>query len=111
MHRVGDAVLTALAERLAGTVRDEDVVARIGGDEFLIMLVDIRGAAQAQELAERILRVVSAPIRVDDREFRTTMSIGVVLPSPHEDVDAAVSRADQAMYQAKTEGGDRVVSA
>jgi diguanylate cyclase (GGDEF)-like protein/PAS domain S-box-containing protein len=106
-HAAGDRVLTTVATRLAAQVRAGDVVARLGGDEFVIVAAGM-GAAEAEVLATRVADAVAAPVTVDGRETRVTVSIGIVVfpDAPHEG-DALVEAADAAMYAAKTSGCGR----
>ena len=108
-HAAGDAVLRELAERILRCVRGADFVARIGGDEFLVVMPDIRDASEAEVLAERIRASAMLPIRYERADLQTTLSIGIALARPAEQVEATVMRADQAMYAAKTGGRNRVM--
>jgi diguanylate cyclase (GGDEF)-like protein/excisionase family DNA binding protein len=107
-HQAGDELLRRLAERLQGAVAAEDVLARFGGDEFVVVcrgVTDERGAIAA---AERVLAAVCAPVELRERPRFVTASIGVVVPSgPHEGVDELLRDADVAMHQAKGAGGGR----
>ncbi|MDX6714703.1 MAG: hypothetical protein QOH30_1261 [Baekduia sp.] len=107
-HQAGDELLRRLAERLQGAVAAEDVLARFGGDEFVVVcrgVTDERGAIAA---AERVLAAVCAPVELRERPRFVTASIGVVVPSgPHEGVDELLRDADVAMHQAKSGGGGR----
>ena len=105
-HLMGDRVLKDVAAALAGAVRETDTVARLGGDEFAVLArtaPDLSG----EVLAERLRVAVSAV--GDDRGV--TASIGVATLSAGDDVEAVLHRADEAMYRAKTSGGDRVDTA
>lgn len=100
-HAVGDGLLEVVAQRLEGVVRAMDVVARIGGDEFVIMCpgLDIPGT---EALADRVMGVFETPFMVADHRIEIGASIGL---ARSEKLDAAtISRADQAMYAAKTSG-------
>ncbi|MFT3720806.1 putative bifunctional diguanylate cyclase/phosphodiesterase [Pseudorhodoferax sp.] len=104
-HPFGDAVLKAAAERLAALVREGDTVARQGGDEFLILLADLRQAADAYVVAQKIVQTLEAPFVVQGREVHLTGSIGVaVFPQDGESADALIGSADVAMYRAKNLG-------
>ncbi|MDD2924519.1 EAL domain-containing protein [Rhodoferax sp.] len=104
-HLVGDQLLQQVAQRLARLARAEDTVARMGGDEFVVMLGGIRGAADAAMLAERIIDELSAPIMVNDEELLTTPSIGISLcPQDGRDAEELLKHADAALYQAKQAG-------
>ncbi|HSK92114.1 MAG TPA: EAL domain-containing protein [Euzebyales bacterium] len=105
----GDRVLAAVAARLRSTVRESDVVARVGGDEFVVLLSRISGEAEAEEMARRILARVIAPMAIDGRHLLTTMSIGVALPDPGDTAADLFSRGDMAMSEAKQGGRERYV--
>lgn len=106
-HALGDRLLKDIAERLSGLVRDGDTVARMGGDEFTILLADGSGLVEAAEVAERILDACRRPWPLDAREFRVTASIGIAMyPNDAEDVESLIRNADAAMYRAKNQGGD-----
>lgn len=112
-HAAGDLVLQVLAEILTACVRDSDLVCRTGGDEFLLLL---SGAPPevAAERAERVRAEFAArPVELGDGAvLRGTVSIGVaILRAGVEDLDAALRRADQALYEAKRRGRDRLVTA
>ncbi|TVO63261.1 EAL domain-containing protein [Denitromonas ohlonensis] len=104
-HETGDLVLKHVAMRLHECVRDEDTVARIGGDEFVVLMEDIEDAGQADQAAERILASLIPPIGHNDQEFFIGASIGVSLyPRDGDSVEALLRNADTAMYQAKQLG-------
>jgi len=103
-HQTGDRVLSALGRHLSDHVRPGDVVARFGGEEFLLLLRGL-GVSVAVERVERILRSWNAARPV------TTFSAGVADLRPEEDVATALRRADEALYRAKQAGRDRVVVA
>lgn len=111
-HEAGDAVLVELVRRLRNVLRDQDVIGRVGGEEFLALLP---GADQraALEIAERLLDVIrEAPIRHDDVHVAMTLSVGVAALDEHDaDLDALIRRADAALYAAKEAGRDRVALA
>ena len=108
-HAMGDAVLKAVADALAGAKRGEEVLARIGGEEFLILLAQ-QSAAGARDAAER-LRAAAGAARVasDAADLRVTVSGGVALfPDDGADWDHLFAVADRRLYAAKREGRDRV---
>ncbi len=103
-HRVGDAVLVELAQRLLGAVRAQDTVARLGGDEFVLLLPDT-DAAGAATLATKLIAVAQVPFNADGHELTVTPSAGIALaPRDGLDLDALSRAADAAMYRAKAEG-------
>ncbi len=106
-HAVGDQVIIEMSSRLIGAVRTSDSVARLGGDEFVVLCEDVTGEEDATEIAERIAALFSHPIRVDDREFFVSASIGIALATPSITADALISQADRAMYRAKQRGRAR----
>ena len=104
-HAVGDELLQAVAKRLRDTVRETDTVARMGGDEFTILLSDSKDKESAVTTATKIIELFSRPFIAGGRELHTTTSIGVALyPSDGDDVEALLKHADSAMYRAKARG-------
>jgi len=104
-HTIGDHLLQGMGERLRNCVRGEDSVARVGGDEFAILLMDLQRPTDATIVAQKILEVVAQPITVDGHELYTTCSIGISM-SPADGVDAEtlLKNADNALYRAKEAG-------
>ncbi|MGH8137145.1 MAG: putative bifunctional diguanylate cyclase/phosphodiesterase [Steroidobacteraceae bacterium] len=104
-HETGDKLLQAVAQRIRATVRTEDVVVRMGGDEFIVILRSVRTSDQVNETAARINEALSAPVLVDGRPLVTTVSIGVSLyPRDGADMGELLRHSDTAMYQAKDRG-------
>lgn len=104
-HAVGDRVLSAVAERLVRAVRGGDTVARVGGDEFLVLLSD-NDEGEAEAVARKILERVSEPLTIEHDELYLSTSIGVALfPSDGEDAQTLIRHADGAMYRVKESGG------
>lgn len=109
-HLAGDAILQAVAERLTSILRVGDTVARIGGDEFVVLQNGLRSADEARLLAHRIVRSISAPYLHHGEDIRIGASIGVALaPRDGTDLQALTSCADAALYEAKRQGRDSVV--
>jgi diguanylate cyclase (GGDEF)-like protein/PAS domain S-box-containing protein len=106
-HAIGDHLLIALSGRLAGVLRPGDTVARIGGDEFTILLDGVNTEAGATIVAERIKSSLSRAFSVDGHELRVTASIGISLSSPRMDPSELLRNADIAMYDAKRRGRSR----
>ncbi len=109
-HEAGDAVLVAVARRLERCVRAQDVVVRMGGDEFAVVLTDPVDEAGVDEVARRILAAMNDPIAVAGGEVTLSASIGTAI-ADSSTVPALMSRADEAMYVAKRAGGGQVVLA
>ncbi len=104
-HETGDKLLKAVAERVRATVREEDVVVRMGGDEFIVVLRSVEHAQLVQEMAARITEALSAPVIVDGRPLVTTVSVGVSLyPRDGASMGELLRHSDTAMYQAKERG-------
>jgi diguanylate cyclase (GGDEF)-like protein/PAS domain S-box-containing protein len=104
-HSVGDRFLGQLAKRIAGCVRDADTVARIGGDEFFVVLPDVDGRGDAEAIAERILRAVAVPFHLGGQELFVSASIGICLyPDDGLVADDLLCHADAAMYLIKEKG-------
>lgn len=104
-HQVGDLVLQAVAGRLRGLLREVDTVARVGGDEFVVVLADMSSASVARETAQKVLQALAQPYSIEGHELTVTPSIGVSLyPDDGADAESLISRADAAMYRAKESG-------
>ena len=104
-HDTGDKLLKTVAQRVRATVRAHDLVVRMGGDEFVVILRDITGTETVSDTAARITQALSAPMVVDGRTLVTTVSIGVSLyPRDGTDVGELLRHSDTAMYQAKDKG-------
>lgn len=101
-HHVGDLLLQNVALRLKRCIRSQDMVARMGGDEFTVILPNIAGPAAASEVAQRIICELATPFVLEGHELVTTPSIGIsIYPGDGLDVDTLLKRADIAMYRAK----------
>lgn len=109
-HAAGDEVLRVMAERLTAVVRRDDHVARIGGDEMLVLLTGVHGLDDATAIAEKIRAAAAYPIPCGDAYVHATLSIGVALAVPGENVDPLIARADAAMFKAKQGGRDQVIA-
>lgn len=108
-HDAGDAVLRRVAGILNDAVRGDDIVGRHGGDEFMVILVDVETPAVAREIAERMIAAIRRPIDIGHgKTAQISASIGVAFPSADDSVASLRLRADQAMYEAKRSGRARV---
>ena len=104
-HETGDELLKAVAQRLREATRSEDIIVRMGGDEFIIVMKDLQKFEQVNETTERITEVLSHPFDIKGRSLDTTVSIGVSLfPRDGEDMGELLRHSDTAMYQAKDRG-------
>jgi diguanylate cyclase (GGDEF)-like protein len=111
-HEVGDRLLQALAQRLRASVRSADVVARVGGDEFVVVARGISGEKQAQDLAGKLVAALRDPFEVEHHACRVGASVGYALaPRDGTDATALLKVADRAMYAGKQEGKDKRVKA
>src|SRR5918992_3438876 len=104
-HEVGDGLLKVMASRLRASVRGDDFVARIGGDEFCVLLQDIAEPHEAAAVAQKLLAELSKPYRVGEHQLRSGASIGIAcVPQDGEDAGTLLRLADHAMYRAKELG-------
>jgi diguanylate cyclase (GGDEF)-like protein len=105
-HRVGDELLFDVAQRLSGFVRSGDTLARFSGDEFVFLCEDLRDAADAEMLAERVCEAFAAPFVLDGLELTVSASVGIAFAGPAEAISSELlARADMAMYEVKRTGG------
>ena len=108
-HEVGDRVLTAVTARMKQTLREEDTLARVGGDEFVALLADHADGPMMNSTFTRLLAAAMEPVYLGDLNLQISASLGATFYPQERDVEADVllSQADQAMYQAKLEGKNR----
>jgi diguanylate cyclase (GGDEF)-like protein/PAS domain S-box-containing protein len=105
-HVTGDEFLVAIATRLKGVVRSHDLLARFGGDEFVVLLDDVAGVHEAVAAARRICTAVEQPMVLPDGyELVASVSLGIAMTEPDKSADDVLRDADVAMYDAKTKGG------
>jgi diguanylate cyclase (GGDEF)-like protein/PAS domain S-box-containing protein len=104
-HAAGDQVLLDVAKRLEDCIRASDTAARFGGDEFAVLLEDVRDVQEAADAADRIIEALNSPVRLAQKELSARASLGIaVAEGPTTDADELIRNADAAMYIAKREG-------
>src|SRR5258707_14902872 len=104
-HSTGDELLKAIAARLQVSLREEDSIARMGGDEFTVLLADLKTPDDAAKIAQKVLDMVALPLQIDGTELFVTTSIGIALfPSDGDTAETLLANADHAMYRAKDAG-------
>jgi diguanylate cyclase (GGDEF)-like protein len=104
-HTVGDRLLKIVSSRIRAAIREEDTVARFGGDEFTVLIHIIGKVEDAGKVAQKILDALKAPINIDERDFVVTSSVGIsVYPNDGTDGETLIRNADTAMYRAKDLG-------
>jgi diguanylate cyclase (GGDEF)-like protein len=107
-HNVGDQLLIAVAQRMSNVLREGDTLARIGGDEFVAVLVDLEASHDCEPILFRLLQAAVEPVQIGDVVLQVSASIGVtVYPQDGSDSEQLMRHADQAMYQAKQAGKNR----
>jgi len=104
-HAAGDVLLQEVTSRLLSAVREDDTVARMGGDEFIILLTDVHSIDGVVQVARRIIELMSQPLLLEGRELVVTCSLGIsIYPDDGNQLDELVQNADTAMYRAKETG-------
>lgn len=104
-HESGDSMLQAVAARLKSSIRKNDTVARYGGDEFVVILMQLKSMSDAHIIATKILETFDAPFPVNSNSFRLSVSIGISFyPNDTKDVQCLIKYADTAMYKVKKSG-------
>ena len=111
-HLAGDELLVVVSRRLAGVVRKEDVVARVGGDEFVVLMPDLGSASEAADLADRVVHLLDDPVSLpafSPEPVRVTASVGVSVASAGAGASlrSLLREADRRLYAAKRQGGNR----
>ncbi|MFL6567284.1 MAG: putative bifunctional diguanylate cyclase/phosphodiesterase, partial [Burkholderiales bacterium] len=104
-HAVGDSLLKEVAARLVKQLRIGDTICRIGGDEFVVVLPEVRRASDAAQVAQKVIEQVSQPVMIDERELAVSCSVGIaIFPDDGRDAETLIRNADAAMYHAKELG-------
>jgi diguanylate cyclase (GGDEF)-like protein len=104
-HHMGDRLLQDVGERLMGFLRKGDTIARMGGDEFLILLPEIKKIDDSIMIARKVVDAFQSPFIIDGHEIHITTSVGIAIyPDSSEDADTLVKHADIAMYKVKDSG-------
>jgi len=104
-HDVGDEVLREVAKRFCSCVRETDTVARVGGDEFLLIATELHSPDNAARIAEKVLHLMSQPFSLNEKQAAISASIGIALyQDSDEDIDGLIKMADEAMYRIKNSG-------
>lgn len=104
-HAMGDKLLINLAQQMKNSLREGDTLARIGGDEFVVVLTDLHHTSDCEPLLQRLLQAAATPVHLDGLSLEVSASIGVTLyPQDGSDADQLLRHADQAMYLAKQAG-------
>jgi len=104
-HAAGDHLLIEITRRLSAALRAVDTVARTGGDEFLLLITDLRESADAAYVAEKLIAQFEPPVSISGTQAHTSASIGIsIYPTDGSDADSLIARADEAMYFAKQRG-------
>ena len=109
-HEVGDKLLISVSSRMKQTLREGDTLARMGGDEFVAVLVDLANSAYALPMLSRLLTAIAQPVQIGNLTLQVSASLGVTFYPQQEDVEAdqLLRQADQAMYLAKVAGKNRL---
>ncbi len=109
-HYAGDQLLEELSKRLTGALRKSDIVARMGGDEFIIMIKNIKDSASVQKIADKIIKCINIPFKLNDEDYNIGASVGIaVFPADAHSADELIEKADSAMYKAKEKGRNQYV--
>ena len=108
-HAAGDELLRETARRLRGSIAASDIVVRMGGDEFVLLVADPGDRQNVSAVAQRVLEAMRQPLKIEDQSFAMSASIGVgVFPDDGQDLESLLKHADIALYEAKSAGRDNI---
>src|SRR4029453_8798937 len=106
-HAAGDRLLQSLALRLTRGVREVDTIARIAGDEFLILVPDLKQSGDMSRFAQKLIGLMGRPVELEEGTLQVSASVGVAsFPEDGQDAETLLRNADAAMYRAKDLGGN-----
>ncbi|AEE14927.1 diguanylate cyclase with PAS/PAC sensor [Thermodesulfobium narugense DSM 14796] len=109
-HKIGDSLLQHVSAKLQETIRETDILARMGGDEFAILVPDLKDKNEIKPLAKRILKLFENPFTVNNNSFKLGISIGIsIYPYDAKNYEELLTNADTAMYSAKNSGGNKFI--
>jgi diguanylate cyclase (GGDEF)-like protein len=104
-HKAGDYLLKQVAGRLLSCVRKTDTIARVGGDEFLLIATELKSSDDAEQIAKEVLQLASQPVTIEGQKAAVSASIGIAFyPDHSENIDQLIKLADEAMYRIKNSG-------
>lgn len=104
-HDAGDQVLKSVSSRLAGIIRASDTLARVGGDEFILVMMETNHVGDATAIAQKILDSFSVPHSIEGHQLQLSTSIGIAIyPEDGQDLETLVKKSDAAMYYSKGHG-------
>ncbi len=104
-HSLGDELLKVIASRLLSVLREEDTIARMGGDEFTVLIGELRSIDDAAKIAQKLIETIAQPVSIEGHELYITTSIGIAIhPNDGDTAEALLKNADNAMYRAKEAG-------
>jgi len=109
-HGAGDQALIRLADRLMASCRNDNIISRVGGDEFLILLPGLHSVGDAAEVAAKIIDAIDEPVIIDGHSVHLSVSIGVALADRGQHAEVTLRHADSALFRAKHDGRGLVVA-
>jgi diguanylate cyclase (GGDEF)-like protein len=107
-HNAGDQVLKVISTRLTGIIRASDTIARVGGDEFILVMLETKQKEDATVIAQKILDAFIEPLSIDGHQLHLSTSIGIAIyPEDAEDMKTLIKKSDAAMYYSKGHGRNK----